>query len=98
MNKHPSFPLSLITAYSSSDKEIFPLINQPPLEIPTLEEGKEKEIVKFFKERRRRNKKEREKYVRFRNPAQGEEWLLEKDITNADTQLRIVVHERRPEA
>ncbi|MBW0591522.1 hypothetical protein O181_131237 [Austropuccinia psidii MF-1] len=29
MNKHPSFPVNLIKAYSSSDKELFPLINTP---------------------------------------------------------------------
>ncbi|MBW0499381.1 hypothetical protein O181_039096 [Austropuccinia psidii MF-1] len=39
MNKNPTFPLSLIKPYSSSDKELFPLRNKPPLEIPPLEEG-----------------------------------------------------------
>ncbi|MBW0557610.1 hypothetical protein O181_097325 [Austropuccinia psidii MF-1] len=34
INKHPAFPISLIEAYSSSDKELFPLRNKPPLEIP----------------------------------------------------------------
>ncbi|MBW0575484.1 hypothetical protein O181_115199 [Austropuccinia psidii MF-1] len=60
MNKHPTFPVSLIKPYSSSDKELFPLRNKPPLEIPPLEEGEEKKIVKVLKERRTRNKKERE--------------------------------------
>ncbi|MBW0592483.1 hypothetical protein O181_132198 [Austropuccinia psidii MF-1] len=31
MNKHPTFPVSLIKNYSSSDKELFPLRNKPPL-------------------------------------------------------------------
>ncbi|MBW0586092.1 hypothetical protein O181_125807 [Austropuccinia psidii MF-1] len=31
MNKHPTFPVSLINTYSSSDKELFPLRNKPPL-------------------------------------------------------------------
>ncbi|MBW0500994.1 hypothetical protein O181_040709 [Austropuccinia psidii MF-1] len=31
MNKHPTFPVSLIKSYSSSDKELFQLRNQPPL-------------------------------------------------------------------
>ncbi|MBW0517103.1 hypothetical protein O181_056818 [Austropuccinia psidii MF-1] len=70
MNKHPSFPVSLIKPYSSSDKELFPLRNEPPLEIPPLEEVEEKKIVKFLKERKTRNKKEREYLVRYRNPAQ----------------------------
>ncbi|MBW0547345.1 hypothetical protein O181_087060 [Austropuccinia psidii MF-1] len=57
MNKHPTFPVSLIKPYSSSDKELFQLRNKPPLEIPPLKEGEEKKIVKFIKERRTRNKK-----------------------------------------
>ncbi|MBW0591112.1 hypothetical protein O181_130827 [Austropuccinia psidii MF-1] len=52
MNKHPTFPVSLIEPYSSSDKELLSLRNKPPLEIPPLEEGKENEIVKVLKERR----------------------------------------------
>ncbi|MBW0555327.1 hypothetical protein O181_095042 [Austropuccinia psidii MF-1] len=59
MNKHPAFPVSLIKSYSSSDKELFPLRNKPPLGIPPLEEGDEKKIVKVLKERSTRNKKER---------------------------------------
>ncbi|MBW0571802.1 hypothetical protein O181_111517 [Austropuccinia psidii MF-1] len=61
MNKHPTFPVSLIKPYSSSDNKLFPL-KKPPLEIPPLEEGEEKKIVKVLKERRTRNKKER-KYL-----------------------------------
>ncbi|MBW0520415.1 hypothetical protein O181_060130 [Austropuccinia psidii MF-1] len=57
MNKHPAFPVSLIKPYSSSETELFPLRNKPPLEIPPLEEGEEKKIVKFLKERRTRKKK-----------------------------------------
>ncbi|MBW0562952.1 hypothetical protein O181_102667 [Austropuccinia psidii MF-1] len=78
MNKHPTFPVSLIKPYSSSDKELFPLRNKPPLEIPPLEEGEEKKIVKVLKERRTRNKKEMEYLVRYRKPTQEDEWLLEK--------------------
>ncbi|MBW0564647.1 hypothetical protein O181_104362 [Austropuccinia psidii MF-1] len=39
MNKNPVFPMSLIKPYSSSYKELFPLRNKPPLEIPPPEEG-----------------------------------------------------------
>ncbi|MBW0574651.1 hypothetical protein O181_114366 [Austropuccinia psidii MF-1] len=96
MNKHPAFPVSLMKPYSSSDKELFPLRNKPPLEIPPLEEGEEKKIVKVLKERRTRNKKEREYLVRYRNTAQEDEWLLEKDIKNADELLRRFRNERKP--
>ncbi|MBW0529955.1 hypothetical protein O181_069670 [Austropuccinia psidii MF-1] len=60
MNRHPNLPVILIKPYSPSDKELFPLRNEPALEIPPLEEGEEKKIVKVLKERRTRNKKERE--------------------------------------
>ncbi|MBW0533313.1 hypothetical protein O181_073028 [Austropuccinia psidii MF-1] len=58
MNKHPNFPVSLIKPYSSSNKVLFPLRNEPSLEIPPSEE-EEKKIVKVPKQRRARNKKER---------------------------------------
>ncbi|MBW0489327.1 hypothetical protein O181_029042 [Austropuccinia psidii MF-1] len=62
MDKHPAFPLTQMRLYSSSDKELFTLRNKPPLEIPSLEEGEE----------RKRNKKEREYLVRYRNPTQDD--------------------------
>ncbi|MBW0587863.1 hypothetical protein O181_127578 [Austropuccinia psidii MF-1] len=96
MNKHPTFSISLIKPYSSSEKELFPLINKPPLEIPPLEEGEEKGIMKVLKERRTRNKKKREYLIRYRNPTQKDEWLLVKDITNSDKLLRGFRHERKP--
>ncbi|MBW0507508.1 hypothetical protein O181_047223 [Austropuccinia psidii MF-1] len=88
MNKHHTFHVSLIKPYSSSDKELFPLRNKCPLEIPPLAEGEKNEILKVLKERRTRNKKEREYLVRSRNSTQENEWLLEKDITNSDKLLR----------
>ncbi|MBW0543886.1 hypothetical protein O181_083601 [Austropuccinia psidii MF-1] len=96
MSKHPIFSVSLINTYSSSDKELFPLRNKPPLEIPALEEGEEKKVLKVLKGRRTRNKKEREYPVRYRNSTQEDEWLLEKDKTNADKLLRRFRHERKP--
>ncbi|MBW0589202.1 hypothetical protein O181_128917 [Austropuccinia psidii MF-1] len=96
MNKHPSFPVSLIKPYSSSEKELFPLRNKLPLEIPPLEEGEEKKILKVLQERSTRNKKEREYLLRYRNPTQEDKWLLEKDITNCDKLLRSFRHERKP--
>ncbi|MBW0503248.1 hypothetical protein O181_042963 [Austropuccinia psidii MF-1] len=82
MNKHPNFPVSLIKPYISSDKELFPQRNKPPLEIPPLEDGEEKKIVKVLNQRRKKNKKEREYLIRCRNPTQEDEWLLEKYIEN----------------
>ncbi|MBW0572398.1 hypothetical protein O181_112113, partial [Austropuccinia psidii MF-1] len=96
MNKHPTFPVSLIKPYSSSEKELFPLRNKPPVEIPPLEDGDKKKIVKVVKERRTRNKKEREYLVRYRNLTQEDEWLHEKDLRNSDKLLRRFRHERKP--
>ncbi|MBW0510114.1 hypothetical protein O181_049829 [Austropuccinia psidii MF-1] len=39
MNEHPTFCVRMIKPYSSSEKESFPLRNNPTLEIPPLEEG-----------------------------------------------------------
>ncbi|MBW0580371.1 hypothetical protein O181_120086 [Austropuccinia psidii MF-1] len=92
MNKNPYFHSSLVKPYSLSEKELFPLRNKPPLEIPPLEEGEENKIVKVLKERRTRNKKEREYLLRYRNPTQEDEWLLDKDITNSSKPLRRFRH------
>ncbi|MBW0566248.1 hypothetical protein O181_105963 [Austropuccinia psidii MF-1] len=42
MNKHPTFLVILIKPYSSRDKELFPLRNKPPVEIPPLGEEEKK--------------------------------------------------------
>ncbi|MBW0508353.1 hypothetical protein O181_048068 [Austropuccinia psidii MF-1] len=96
MNKHPTFPVSLIKPYSSSDKELFYLGNEQTLEIPPLEEGEQRKLVKVLKERRTRNKKEREYPVRYRNPTKEDKWLLDKDITNYDKLLRRFINVRKP--
>ncbi|MBW0512564.1 hypothetical protein O181_052279 [Austropuccinia psidii MF-1] len=96
INKHPTFPVSVIKNYRSSDKGLFTLRNKPTLEIPPLEEGEEKNIVKVLEERRTRNKKEREYLVRYRNTTKEDEWLVEKDINNSDKLLRRCRNERRP--
>ncbi|MBW0539420.1 hypothetical protein O181_079135 [Austropuccinia psidii MF-1] len=49
MKKHPTFPVSLIKPYISSDKVLFALRNEPPLEIPPLEEEEETKIAKLLK-------------------------------------------------
>ncbi|MBW0499787.1 hypothetical protein O181_039502 [Austropuccinia psidii MF-1] len=95
MNKHQAFPVILRKPYSSSDKELFSLRNKPKIKIPLIE-GEERKMVKVLKEIRTKNKKEREYLLRYRTPTQEDEWLLEKDITNADKLLRRLRNERRP--
>ncbi|MBW0539730.1 hypothetical protein O181_079445 [Austropuccinia psidii MF-1] len=50
-NKHPTFPVSLVKHYTSSDKELFPLRNETPLEAPPLDQSEEKKVLKVLKER-----------------------------------------------
>ncbi|MBW0588504.1 hypothetical protein O181_128219 [Austropuccinia psidii MF-1] len=96
MNKQPVFSVGQIKPYSSSDKGLFPLRNKPQLEIPPLEEGEEKTIVKVLEERGTRNKKEGAYLLRYRDSTQEDEWLLEKDIKNSDKLLKRFILERRP--
>ncbi|MBW0471282.1 hypothetical protein O181_010997 [Austropuccinia psidii MF-1] len=56
-NKHPSFPVSLVKHYTASDKELFPLRNETPLEIPPLDQSKEQKLLKGLKKIRLRGKK-----------------------------------------
>ncbi|MBW0539966.1 hypothetical protein O181_079681 [Austropuccinia psidii MF-1] len=51
--KNQSFPVSLVHHYTSSDKELFPLRNETPLEVPPLDQSEEKKVLKLFKERLR---------------------------------------------
>ncbi|MBW0497353.1 hypothetical protein O181_037068 [Austropuccinia psidii MF-1] len=51
-NKHPTFPVSLAKNYTSSDKELFPLRNETPLEVPPFDQSEEKKVLKVLKERR----------------------------------------------
>ncbi|MBW0503542.1 hypothetical protein O181_043257 [Austropuccinia psidii MF-1] len=44
MNKHPTFPVSLIKPYSSSDKELFPLRNKPHLKYPLEKKEKKRKL------------------------------------------------------
>ncbi|MBW0586057.1 hypothetical protein O181_125772, partial [Austropuccinia psidii MF-1] len=56
-NKHPTFPVSLIKPYKSSDAEKFPLRNKIPQVIPPIETSGTKKITKVLKERKLRTKK-----------------------------------------
>ncbi|MBW0558391.1 hypothetical protein O181_098106 [Austropuccinia psidii MF-1] len=55
-NKHHTFPVSLIKTYLPAEKELFPLRNPTPLNVPPVEQNEEKKIKKFLKERRLRGK------------------------------------------
>ncbi|MBW0578567.1 hypothetical protein O181_118282 [Austropuccinia psidii MF-1] len=48
-NKHPTFPVSLIKPYKSSDSEKFSLRNKVPHIIPPIETSGSKKITKFLK-------------------------------------------------
>ncbi|MBW0540415.1 hypothetical protein O181_080130 [Austropuccinia psidii MF-1] len=95
-NKHPAFPVSLVKHYTSSDKELFPLQNKTPLEVPPLEQIEEKKVLKVLKERRLRGKNEREYLVRYRDPQHEVEWIAESKIPDPQKFLRRFRHERRP--
>ncbi|MBW0511865.1 hypothetical protein O181_051580 [Austropuccinia psidii MF-1] len=49
-NKHPAFPVSLVKHYTSSDKEVFPLKNETPLKVPSIDQSEEKKVLKVLKE------------------------------------------------
>ncbi|MBW0551546.1 hypothetical protein O181_091261 [Austropuccinia psidii MF-1] len=95
-NKHPTFPVSLVKHYTSSDKELFPLRNETPLEVPSLDQSAEKKVLEVLKERRLRGKSQREYLVRYRNPQHEDEWLSESKIPYSQKFLRRFRHERRP--
>ncbi|MBW0579245.1 hypothetical protein O181_118960 [Austropuccinia psidii MF-1] len=79
-NKNPTFPVSLIKPYKSSDAERFPLRNKIPQSIPPVEPSGSKKITKVLKERKLRTNKVREYLVRYSEPTCEYEWLPEKDI------------------
>ncbi|MBW0556701.1 hypothetical protein O181_096416 [Austropuccinia psidii MF-1] len=55
-NKHPTFPVSLVKNYISSDKELFPLRNETPLKVPQLDQSEDKKVLKVSEERRLKGK------------------------------------------
>ncbi|MBW0577971.1 hypothetical protein O181_117686 [Austropuccinia psidii MF-1] len=93
-NKHPTFPVSLIKPYKSSDAETFPLRNKIPQAIAPVEPSGSKKITKVLKERKLRTNKVRECPVRYSDPACEDEWLPEKDIPEATKLLRRFRHTR----
>ncbi|MBW0557565.1 hypothetical protein O181_097280 [Austropuccinia psidii MF-1] len=95
-NKNTTFPVSLVKHYTSSEKELFPLRNETPLEKPPLYQSQEKKVLKVLKDRRLRGKNEREYLVRYRNPQHEDEWNAESKIPDSQRFLRRFRHERRP--
>ncbi|MBW0528027.1 hypothetical protein O181_067742 [Austropuccinia psidii MF-1] len=93
-NKHPTFPVSLIKPYKSSDAKTFPLRNKVPQVIPSIEPSGIKKITKVLKERKLRTNKVREYLVRYSDPTCEDEWLPEKDIPEATKLLRRFRHTR----
>ncbi|MBW0517823.1 hypothetical protein O181_057538 [Austropuccinia psidii MF-1] len=94
-NKHPTFPVSLVKHYTSSNKELFPLRNETPLEVSPLYQSEEKKVLKVLKEKRIRVKDERQYLVRYRNPQHEDEWIVAEKIPDAQPFLRRFRHERR---
>ncbi|MBW0554122.1 hypothetical protein O181_093837 [Austropuccinia psidii MF-1] len=87
-NKHPTFPVSLVKPYKSSDVENFPLRNEVPQHIPPIESSGTRKITKVLKERKSRTKKVREYLVRYSDPTCEDKWLAEKDIPEATKLLK----------
>ncbi|MBW0525459.1 hypothetical protein O181_065174 [Austropuccinia psidii MF-1] len=94
-NKHPTFPVSLVNHYTSSDKKLFPLRNETPLEVPPLDQSGKKKVLKVLKDRRLRGKNERESLVRYRNTQHEDEWIVAEKIPDAQKFLRRFRHEKR---
>ncbi|MBW0544633.1 hypothetical protein O181_084348 [Austropuccinia psidii MF-1] len=95
-NKQPTFRVSLVKHYTSSDRELFTLRNKITLEVPPLDQSEEKKVLKVLKERILRGKNEREYLVRYRNPQHEDEWISENKIPDSQSFLRRFRHERRP--
>ncbi|MBW0560606.1 hypothetical protein O181_100321 [Austropuccinia psidii MF-1] len=93
-NKHPTFPVSLVKPYKSSDVEKFPLRNKVPQHIPPIKYSGTKKITKVLKERNLTTKKVREYLFRYSDPACEDKWLAEKDIPEATKSLRSFSHTR----
>ncbi|MBW0521186.1 hypothetical protein O181_060901 [Austropuccinia psidii MF-1] len=87
-NKHPTFPVSFLEPYKSTDAGKFPLRNKVPQPIPPIALYGIKKMTKAFKEIKLRTNKVREYLVRYSDPACEDEWLVENDIPEATKLLR----------
>ncbi|MBW0584849.1 hypothetical protein O181_124564 [Austropuccinia psidii MF-1] len=91
-NKNPTFPVSFIKPYKSSDAKKFPLSNKSPEVRPPIESSGIKKITKVLKEIKLRTNKVREYLVRYSDPTCEDELLAEKDIPEATKLLRRFRH------
>ncbi|MBW0536070.1 hypothetical protein O181_075785 [Austropuccinia psidii MF-1] len=82
-NKHPTFRVSLVKPYNSSDAEMFPLRNKVPQHIPPIKSSFPRKITKVLKARKLITKKVWECLVKYSDPTREYEWLAEKDIPEA---------------
>ncbi|MBW0514437.1 hypothetical protein O181_054152 [Austropuccinia psidii MF-1] len=67
-NKHPTFLVSFIKPWKSSDYERFPLRNKVPQAIPLIESSGIKKINKGLKEKKLRTNEVREYLVGYSDP------------------------------
>ncbi|KAI7959012.1 hypothetical protein MJO28_002803 [Puccinia striiformis f. sp. tritici] len=100
--KHPTFPVSLVKPYHSSDSNKFPLRGHQQSTIPPIDTDKSsKVILKILREKRLRvdNRDVRMYLVRYKNlGADHDEWLTEQDIPEAPVLLRKFRSAKRNQA
>ncbi|MBW0504656.1 hypothetical protein O181_044371 [Austropuccinia psidii MF-1] len=94
-NKHPTFPVTLLNPYRSSDADKVPLSNKATQVITPIESSGINKTTKVLKERKLRTNKVREYLVRYSDPTCKDEWLAEKDIPEATKILRRFRHTRK---
>ncbi|MBW0566141.1 hypothetical protein O181_105856 [Austropuccinia psidii MF-1] len=90
------FPVSLVKHDTLSDKEVFPLRNETPLEVPQLDQSEEKKVLKVLKERISGGQNKREDLVRYRNPQHEDESIVAEKIPDSQKLLRRFRNERTP--
>ncbi|MBW0519846.1 hypothetical protein O181_059561 [Austropuccinia psidii MF-1] len=93
--KKSNFSCYLVKHCPSRDKDLFPLRNETPLEVPPLDQSEEKKGPKVLQEIRFRGKDEREYFVRYKNPQHEDEWIVAEKISDSQRFLRRLRHERR---
>ncbi|MBW0502657.1 hypothetical protein O181_042372 [Austropuccinia psidii MF-1] len=84
--------------YQQVDKELFPLRNPTPLTVPPVEQSEDKNIKKLIKERSLRGKNDGEYLVRYKNPVNEDEWLVQSEIPDSNKLLGRFRNEKRPQA
>ena len=88
--KHPTFPVSLIKLYKTSDEKRFPK-RRVKVVIPELDKDETGEIQKILREQQTKveGRIRREYLVRYKGrPSEEDQWLQESKITNGDHLLQ----------